>query len=257
MEKVTFIFDFDDTIYGIPKTASFYHENIRRNSLTSGYICPIMYHNLKGNYSDLKEYWRFVEESYVNFPEYKDFVKVMFDTYYKHVTKYDVNYAIKEILNYITADLLYFIKKIQHAGHEIFVIGGWIFGGVVIPGVVNQFGINDDHIFSGFFRHYKNEDFAEGFLKEFRYANAQNPFVHTPYSGLKSCIVKHLKNNGTIKGKTILIGDGENDLEVYTSGVVDEYIGFGGHFIREKVKQGAPKFAYSMQECIKICNKYL
>ncbi len=44
------------------------------------------------------------------------------------------------------------------------------------------------------------------------------------------------------KHKIIHIGDGENDLEVWDSGAVDYFIGFGGNKINLNVKKKSPAF---------------
>lgn len=46
----------------------------------------------------------------------------------------------------------------------------------------------------------------------------------------------------------IMIGDGMNDYRAYESGAADLFIGFGGHVVRQPVRERAPHFAHSVQE---------
>jgi HAD superfamily phosphoserine phosphatase-like hydrolase len=44
----------------------------------------------------------------------------------------------------------------------------------------------------------------------------------------------------------IMVGDGMNDYRAYESGAADHFIGFGGHVVRQAVKERAPHFAHSV-----------
>ncbi len=46
----------------------------------------------------------------------------------------------------------------------------------------------------------------------------------------------------------IMIGDGMNDYRSYETGAADHFIGFGGHVVRQTVKEKAPHFAHSADE---------
>jgi phosphoserine phosphatase len=46
----------------------------------------------------------------------------------------------------------------------------------------------------------------------------------------------------------IMIGDGMNDYRAYESGAADHFIGFGGHVVRQSVKEKASHFAHSVHE---------
>ena len=46
----------------------------------------------------------------------------------------------------------------------------------------------------------------------------------------------------------IMIGDGMNDYRAYESGAADHFIGFGGHVVRQSVKEKAPHFAHSVAD---------
>jgi len=59
----------------------------------------------------------------------------------------------------------------------------------------------------------------------------------------KTPVIKHLKKLRNLPEPFVLVGDGSNDLAAFRAGVVDEFIGFGGNVVRERVKTQAPHFA--------------
>ncbi len=71
----------------------------------------------------------------------------------------------------------------------------------------------------------------------------------------KTKVINYLKDLRKIKGPTILVGDGSNDLAAFAAGAVDHFIGFGGNVVREKVKAGAPHFVKTSEEIISILEK--
>lgn len=55
----------------------------------------------------------------------------------------------------------------------------------------------------------------------------------------------------------IMIGDGMNDYRAYESGAADHFIGFGGHVVRQPVKDKAPHFAHSTAELWDLLKKLI
>ena len=64
--------------------------------------------------------------------------------------------------------------------------------------------------------------------------------------GGKDLVVRDVRARA--KGKAAFVGDGASDLE--TKGAVDLFVGFGGVQIRERVKENADVYVYSMGEVL-------
>lgn len=64
----------------------------------------------------------------------------------------------------------------------------------------------------------------------------------------KAEILRTLKDEKKINGRIIMIGDGASDLHTFTSGVADDFYGFGAHAVRSSVKKSAPQFFFSVTE---------
>ena len=95
------------------------------------------------------------------------------------------------------------------------------------------------------------------FIFDFEYVNCANPDAHTVYSKKKSDLIKFLKKEKIINGKIIHIGDGENDLEVWKSGKVDLFIGFGVNKVISKVAKESPIFVKTIEEFDNLLEKIL
>ena len=67
----------------------------------------------------------------------------------------------------------------------------------------------------------------------------------TSDSGGKGRVIEYLKNKYGYQ-RLIMIGDGATDMETDADG----FIGFGGHVVREKVRDGAPWFITSFYQLI-------
>jgi len=67
----------------------------------------------------------------------------------------------------------------------------------------------------------------------------------TSDSGGKGRVIEHIKNTYGYQ-RLIMIGDGATDMEANADG----FIGFGGHVVREKVRDGAPWFVNSFYSLI-------
>ena len=71
----------------------------------------------------------------------------------------------------------------------------------------------------------------------------------------KTKVINHLKDAQKIKGLTVLVGDGSNDLAAFASGAVDHFVGFGGNVERAKVKAEAPHYAHTTEDIISFLKK--
>ncbi len=146
----------------------------------------------------------------------------------------------------ITSNLEHVVKKIQDAGHQILIIGGAYSTCGSVVKVASRLGIDAKSIFSGSNSFDKNGDLIFDSNKN-GYSNCKtNDRITSDW--IKSDAIKELKRRGKISGKIIHIGDGENDLEVWKSGEVDLFIGFGVNTINKKVKKEAPVFVNSIEE---------
>jgi soluble P-type ATPase len=149
------------------------------------------------------------------------------------------------------------IKKIKSMGHEVFIIGGDTLGCAIIPGFAKEFGIEKDHIYSGYFKDYEKENIQESFPNEWRYVNCANPDLPTPKSLNKSELIKGLKERGIINGHVVHIGDGENDLEVWQNDQADVFIGFGVNKYRKKVEDGSKIYVKNIDQFKKKIDELL
>lgn len=64
----------------------------------------------------------------------------------------------------------------------------------------------------------------------------------------KAEILRAMKDEKKIDGRIIMIGDGASDLTTFTSGVADDFYGFGAHAVRPTVQKNAPHFCCSVAE---------
>lgn len=233
-EKLTFIFDFDSTMYNFNKD--------------SAYFDQIYYSIITGDQQRMQEYKVGTKEIAKKYKEH-DFVKELANKYYKNIAQKDVDFAVKKITKNQTPELGVIIKNLKQEGHKVMIIGGSAFGCAIIPQFAKQFGIEKSDIYSGYFKDFSTNSLQKAFtFDKFEYVNCENPDTHTVYSKKKSDLIKLLKKEGKIKGKVVHIGDGENDLEVWQAKQADAFVGFGVNKIVEKVGKEAPIFVKTIDE---------
>ncbi len=233
-EKLTFIFDFDATMYNFNKD--------------SAYFDQIYYSIVNGDEARMQEYKVGTKEIAKKYKEH-DFVKELANKYYDNITKKDVDFAIQKITKNKTPELGVIIKNLKQEGHKVMIIGGSAFGCAIIPQFAKQFGIEKSDIYSGYFKDFSTNSLQKAFtFDKFQYVNCENPDTHTVYSKKKSDLIKVLKEGGKIKGKVIHIGDGENDLEVWQAKQADAFVGFGVNRYSKKVEAGSEIYVKTMDE---------
>ncbi|QED23228.1 HAD family hydrolase [Candidatus Deianiraea vastatrix] len=235
-EKLTFIFDFDATMYNFNKD--------------SAYFDQIYYSIVGGDEKKMAKYQAFVSDLIKTQKEH-DVVKNIAAKYYKNVSKKDLNFAIGKIIKHQTPGLGNVIKKLKSQGHQVLIIGGSAFGCGIIPDFVKEFGTSKSDIYSGYFKDFSKQSLQTAFkfdTTNFEYVNCANPDSHTVYSKKKSDLIKLLKKEGKIKGKVVHIGDGENDLEVWKAKEADIFIGFGVNRYSKKVEAGSEIYVKTMDE---------
>lgn len=242
-KKLTFIFDFDETIYN-PIDLQFYSNLIYMQSvLSKGYS--------KSEYFDFIKH----ESRGVNTPngmiKLAESVKNKFGI---SVKKQDVLYTVEMLNKLQTKEIGDVIKNLKSQGHQVLIIGGGVWGCAVIPDFLNQFGVKKSDIYSGYFKDFSEKNIDKIFSEDFRYANCENPDKKTPFSDKKSELIKMLKKEGKIKGKVVHIGDGENDLEVWISGEAYKFIGFGVNRYRKNVELESKIYVKTIDEFKKQIN---
>lgn len=168
----------------------------------------------------------------------------------------DINFVIKELLKSQTKGLKEIILNLKSKGHKVLIIGGGTWECAIIPEFAKDLGIEKNDIYSGYFNGTSKKEIVKVLSDEYRYTNCGNLDLQTPVSDRKSDVIKYLKQNNIIDGKIIHIGDGGNDLEVWKSGEVDAFIGFGVNTVVTKVQQEAPIFVKNIEEFKSVVFKY-
>lgn len=239
-KKKVFIFDFDKTMYDT---------NNKKSPVNDGSYLQIMYLNvindLKNNNKDAYNY---AISNNKSSHEYWIVAKELYNKFNVYPNQQNIDYTVNEMLKLQTNDLVDIIKKIKSMGHEVFIIGGDTLGCAIIPGFAKEFGVEKDHIYSGYFKDFDPESISKSFPHEWRYVNCTNPDLPTPKSLNKSKLIKDLKEQGIINGHVVHIGDGDNDLEVWKNGQADVFIGFGINKYRKKVEDGSKIYVKNMDQ---------
>ena len=234
-QQKTFIFDFDQTLHNSPIS---YPELIGISALGK--------EKYKSKIPEIQKYYKALKQKN-NLSEVAILQKIMAKYHFK-ITQKDLDYSINQVKKYITPDVKTTIIKIKSHGHKVIIIGGGTYGCGIIPEVVKSLGIEKSEIYSGYFKDFTDRSISKTLFDDYRYTNCGNPDQPTPISDKKSDLIKHLKQQNIISEKTIHIGDGENDLEVWQACQADVFIGFGIQRIAKKVEQNAPVFVKYMAE---------
>ena len=170
--------------------------------------------------------------------------------------KKDTDFVVSELLKSQTQGLQEIILQLKSKGHQVLIIGGGTWGCAIIPQFAKEFEIENKDIYSGYFKDSSNKEIVKVLSDDFRYTNCGDLDLQTPISDKKSDVIKYLKQKGLVHGKIIHIGDGENDLEVWKSGEVDMFIGFGINKTSPKVEKEAPVFVKNIEEFKSVVFKY-
>lgn len=245
-QKYTIILDFDDTFYRTDSRS--YGATLTINSMCrAGYDAHQMYEYIKTN----KLKTTGLNNSINRLKSLQKQFNLVF-------TNEDLYVATKRIFSDSNEEMNNIIRNIVSAGHRVIIIGGTVFGCAIIPNVVEKLGIKKEDVYSGYYKDLSIESLNKLLSRPWAYVNCANPDIDTVFSEKKSDIVKLLKQQNKIDKHTkiIHIGDGQNDVEVYTSGQADMFIGFGIHRIDKIVEKEAPIFVRSIDEFKKVINQY-
>ncbi len=233
MQKKVFIFDFDDTIW-------------QRTS----WVKELEKH---GRIKNSDEVLKTLHEFKVIKNEYS----ATHETFKKHnikLTLEDVKIVQNLMKSRVDEQIKQIIKNIQKDGGDIFIIGGGVYGCAFISDVVSDMNIKPENIFSGYFNGFSDVELVKVLNSGYKYYNCKHPNSFTPESHKKSDLVRFLKDTGKISSatKVINIGDGLNDLEIFTAKESDVFIGFGLYKQREEVVKNATYFVKTLEDFKKV-----
>ncbi len=241
-DKITFIFDFDDTMYNA-KT-----ENNQKHRSYVDMFYESVFKSSGYERNDI-ELWVSKNIRIANSPEgVYEFMRRLHDKFHIKVQQKDIDYCISELKKVQTKNLKEIILKLKSQGHQVLIIGGGTWGCSIIPDFAKQFGIEKSDIYSGYFKDFSYSEITKVLFDKYRYTNCGNLDLQTPVSFEKSEVIKFLKKEGIIKGKVIHIGDGENDLEVWKAGEADKFIGFGINRYSTKVEDGSEIYVKTIED---------
>jgi len=237
-EKYTFIFDFDETLQypAINNRTYFYQELFIRSVFGDTF-----FNKEKGNIEN------FVQQEESSNSRIS-ILKRLMQKYNVIPKQKDIHYVVEHLVPTKHMDMV--IEKLRQNGHRVIIIGGGTFGCAIIPEFAKRFGFKKEDIYSGYFKDFSEIEIKKALLDKWRYANCGNPEIQTPYSSNKSDLIRLLKERREISEKIVHVGDGENDLEVWKSGEVDIFIGFGVNIYREKVESDSDIYVKTMPDFI-------
>lgn len=237
-EKLTFIFDFDSTVYndswGNNYGAKLYKNAFKRNDISKFLAFIFLFQN--------RDY---IEE---NMEKLRALIIRMQDKFNVKIDHIDIAITLLQLQNLRTPGLGEIIKEIKSKGHQVIVIGGGQWGCAIIPKMMENFGVDKSDIYSGYFKDFSDDEMNEALFTRYRYVNCADLDFKTPFTDKKSSIIKFLRNKKMVTGKVIHIGDALNDLEVWETKSADLFIGFGVNKINKKVQTDSPVFVKNMDE---------
>ena len=222
-KTVSIIFDFDSTI-------------VKNETLND-----ILSISLNGNDKKIKQIEQITKDAMNGLitPQQSMNKRLQFAT----INKKTVEQITQKTTQSITEGMENLIKELQRKNVNIYIVSGG-FKEVILP-TANILGIKNDNVF------------ANDFLYERDVVAGVKDNILLEKQG-KVKLIKKLKNEGKIKGKTIMIGDGFTDLEVGLNKATDDFIAFTGITERENVIQEAQKnnfyIAKNADELLKILN---
>jgi phosphoserine phosphatase len=234
MEKQhkTFIFDFDLTLHGwdVNRSEAFWLNVVNED--------PKKFQAIQKYFDRSQIKYRIINGSF----------KEMSQKYGVKIRQINVEFMRRNFQEHLDPKMIREVKRIREAGSKIVVIGAGRLGCLFLPEFLSQYDIQKSEIYSGYFKSRKLSDLITSLEGDFRFSNCANPDLTTPFSQNKSDIVRFLLKKNIISGKTIYVGDGLNDLEVWQAGVIDKFIGFGVHKQIPDVAKNAPIFVKNMSE---------
>lgn len=142
----------------------------------------------------------------------------------------DVAYIAQAMTKQLTLGMAKLIKSLHQLGHQVTILSSG-FKELITPSA-NQLGIPSSRVYANQF-HFHHQQVINPHNKAYQPASKGEQI-----SQLTQC--KHHTS------KTIMIGDGFNDLEAQP--MVDFFIGFGANVCRSRIQQESQFFALSVPQ---------
>ncbi len=140
------------------------------------------------------------------------------------------------LLNHTTRGMKPIISMIHGRRHQVLALSGGFFN-YMFPALEYELGID------------RYDIVANGLMydKE-RYVCGVDPRPLLLQNHGKALAVEDLRRQNRIQGPAYMIGDGYTDLETYTHGAVDDFLGFGIHAVHDTVQDLSPYYATTMNQ---------
>lgn len=158
------------------------------------------------------------------------------------IDKKIVNKIVEKTKKNIVVGFDDLIKQLQQKNIEIYVVSGG-FKEIINP-TASILGIKNENIYANNLLYNKNI-----------VSGVEDNVLFEKQGKVK--LIKKLKKDGKIKGKTIMIGDGYTDLEVGLYKATDDFIVFTGVVEREKVVVDAKKKGFAIAKNVTELSKIL
>ena len=141
--------------------------------------------------------------------------------------------VMERMLDEITDGMESFMHDLRGGGHGVWLLSAGV-REMMLP-LAGKLGISEMQVLAN------DAVWTDGRLTGF----AAGPLLKTEG---KASVLKHLKAQGSLSGRVIMIGDGAGDLHTYEAGEADDFFGFGEHAVRPSVLEKAPRFFRSVAE---------
>ncbi len=213
----TFIFDFDSTIVSIETLDTIIKSKLDDEDVKNK-IDDITKQSMNGELDFNKSLLSRITAADLNADDFKEMAG--------------------KICDYIIPDIKKAIDFLNENNQKIFIISGGFME--IIKPVADKLGIPFENCFANDIK-VDNDDNVIGVLDQ--------PLA---YDKGKSNIIKQLRQHSAIIGKTIMIGDGMSDYEVFENKQADVFIGCGFVVSRPNVVNKAPYFVNDPIELIDL-----
>lgn len=157
------------------------------------------------------------------------------------ILREDIDYIAHRLCKQLTPNIKALINHLQKTGHKVTILSGG-FVELITPSA-KKLGLNTTDIY------------ANQFVFDGDKVAGLDTSNQTCLPDSKSFWIHQLTNTPEFNGKTIMIGDGFNDLE--TKDMVDYFIGFGANVVREKVKQQSQFYAHSTTQLTTLIQQHI
>lgn len=144
-------------------------------------------------------------------------------------------YVGSMLLEHITDGMMPLFQKLTDSKVDVYIISGG-FRDSILP-VAEKLGVSENHIFTNDVHYDKEGNVTSINTSSICYTNEG-----------KAPVIAHIKETRGLTGKTIMIGDGANDLKAYELGIADNFIGFTANVSRDIMRERAPQTASTTEK---------